>query len=438
MLKKLYFNLPIVLQNFVISIVGYNIKRERFDKIFYQLLKFYKSTNDKELIKLEEERLKYFIKNAQLSSFWKERFLNYNLNINSDSIFEEIKKLPILTKEEVKQNIDRIKIGKKLKKCHTSGTTGSGLVFYETKKAQSERWALWWRYRFWHGIDMETWYGWFGGMSIIPLTQIEPPYYRVNYPEKRIMFSAHHLNENTTNHYADVIVKRKLSWLHGYPSQLGHFASLCLDCNINFRFVSNITLGAENLLENQKDKIRRVFPNAKISEHYGLAESVTNISENIEGELKLDRFFSYTEFIPTGVKDKYWIVGTNLSNPSFPMIRYNTNDIATIINGKIISIDGRKEDYVVLPNGTKYGRLDHLFKGLINIKEAQIHQVSKDTVYFYIVKGKYFDSENEIEKLIYEIDLRFKNKMNYEIIFQKEIIKSNSGKLRFVISDLEN
>jgi len=436
-LKRIYFLLPVFIQNMVISIVGYRLKKTRMNNEFFSFLKFYNTTPKEELIKREQIRLKEFLEFSQKSFFWKEKFEKYNVDITSENIEEELRKLPVLTKEEVKDNINNILIkDRNLIKVHTSGTTGGGLIFYESKKSQSERWAVWWRYRMYHGIKIDTWFGWFGGMSIINIKQKKPPFYRVNYPERRVMFSAHHLNEDTVSHYSNAIIKRRLIWLHGYPSQLSYFASLCLDKNINFEFVTNITLGAENFLKNQKNIMQRVFPNAKITEHYGLAESVANISENKERDLVLDRYFSYSEFIPTENKNKYRIVGTNLSNPNFPLIRYNTNDIATVIDNKIISIDGRKEDFVLLKDGTKYGRLDHIFKDLIHIKEAQIRQISTDKIVFHIVKGKHFDKEKELDKLIYEINALFKDKIEFEIVFKNFIERTESGKLRFVISEI--
>ena len=140
-----------------------------------------------------------------------------------------------------------------------------------------------------------------------------------------------------------------------------------------------ITIGAENLLVHQKQLIENVFKVA-VRQHYGLAEAVANISESPFGELIIDNDFCYLEFIPIDeYSDSYKIIGTNITNTAFPLIRYDTNDIATIQrqpdgSTKILSIDGRKEDYIELVDGSRIGRLDHIFKDLIYVKEAQILQ----------------------------------------------------------------
>ena len=440
-LLKLYFNSPVWLQNLIISLRGYQIKKDRFSKNFYDQLNFYKSLTQRpieEQLQLEESRLRLFLKTSKKSVFWEKKFLDFGLNLDAKNIKHELLKLPVLTKNEVKENIETIKIDSgNLISVNTSGTTGSGLVFYESRSSESERWAVWWNYRLKHNIDLNQWYGWFGGMKIIDTETKKKPFWRINYPEKRVMFSAFHLNKSTIEDYVQEIIMRKLTWLHGYPSQLALFASLCLQKKYDFSFVKNITLGSENYLENQKVLLDRIFPSAIITQHYGLAESVVNISEGPNRNLSFDRYFCYNELVPTDEENKFWLVGTNLSNPNFPLIRYKTNDIAEVVNGQILSIDGRKEDYILLRDGTSLGRLDHIFKELIHVNEAQIIQDSINLLVFKIVKGDFYDIYNEEEKLLFEISTRFENRINYRIDYVDKIKRTKSGKLRFVISNIK-
>jgi phenylacetate-CoA ligase len=440
-LKSIYFLSPYWIQNLLISLKGFMLKKRRFDKHFLYYLNFYNDFSNKTSDiqnEIELERLREFIVTSSRSGYWKSKFSAYGIDIHASDIKKEIKKLPILYKPEVQKIVNSIVFNKeKLTKVKTSGTTGSGLVFYESKSSESERWALWWNYRQKNGIKLNQWYGWFGGMKIIATQVKQAPYWRINYPEKRVMFSAYHLNENTIDSYLAKIIAKKLSWLHGYPSQIALLASLALTTKNDLSFVKNVTFGAENLLDNQLDIIKKVFTNAKLTQHYGMAESVANISQYHSESLTLDRYFSYTEFVPTSEENKYWVVGTNLSNPNFPLIRYNTGDIVEISNGEIVSIDGRKEDYILLPDGTKLGRLDHIFKGLVNISESQIYQPTKQLIIFRVVKGELYDKTNEEAKLFSEIGSRFNEVIDWEVQYVNKINKTKSGKLRFVISDIK-
>ena len=133
----------------------------------------------------------------------------------------EIKKLPILTKEKVKNNYNIILNNfekDKSKLISTSGTTGSGLTFPIKNDMDRRQWAIWWRYRKWHGIKFGTWCGWFGGRKILSYEIKKHPYWKMNYPLKQIMFSSHHLNINTVNYYLDKIIKTRLLGYMGIRS----------------------------------------------------------------------------------------------------------------------------------------------------------------------------------------------------------------------------
>ena len=58
----------------------------------------------------------------------------------------------------------------------TSGTTGSGFNFPETREMEQKQWAVWWRFRKWHGINSSMWCGWFGGRLIASINQKNPPF----------------------------------------------------------------------------------------------------------------------------------------------------------------------------------------------------------------------------------------------------------------------
>ncbi len=105
------------------------------------------------------------------------------------------------------------------------------------------------------------------------------------------------------------------------------------------------------------------------------------------------------------IDNQFRIVGTNFTNIAFPLLRYDTVDIATITGkicdcgrtGRVVDkIDGRSEDYIVLKNGAKIGRLDQIFKDLVNIKEAQIYQREKGKIEIKVVRNKEYSSCDEI------------------------------------------
>jgi phenylacetate-CoA ligase len=207
-----------------------------------------------------------------------------------------------------------------------------------------------------------------------------------------------------------------------------------------------VTIGAESLLEQQAAIIERAFGRVPI-QHYGMAEGVANISERPDGVMVVDEDFAAVEFVRMS-SGEWKILGTNLSNPAFPLIRYEVGDLADLIPGEtapeggafagcrvIRNIDGRREDYVILANGAKVGRLDHIFKDLTEIREAQIVQERVGAITIKLVPGDKFDGAVE-KRLKAEITDRLGEDIIMDMQYVDELARTNRGKLRFVINSL--
>lgn len=437
MFEKLYLKLPVFIQEIIIDLLGLIIKRRRLGGFYSEAVNLYSNSRVSETI---FEGLSGFFKAAEKVKYWNEKFKEYGVDINSSDLVGEIKKLPIMNKSDVRDNFESLSnksFKGKLLNLSTSGTTGSPLSYKISVEAESKLWAIWNRNRMQHGINVDGWMGWFGGKTIVSLEQIKPPYWRTCYPLKQVMFSGYHLNTQTVRSYFDKIKISRLEWIHSYPSQVSLFASLVKENQLgDLPDLKFITLGSETFLESQRQLLREVFPNTKVIQHYGQGEGVAIINEDENGDLYPEQNYSYVEFIETDIADHYRIVGTNYSNLAFPLFRYDTGDICKIIDGQIVSIDGRIEDYITLPDGTKLGRMDHIFKSLSNIKESQLYQPDKDKLIIRLVKEHGFDEQRDTGKLINSARERLGNDIDIKIEFHDSLLRTSNGKLRFVISDI--
>lgn len=422
------------------SIKGYLIKRRRFNRSFFRELDKF----EKRQYNCSEELFEFLLFCRNVPFYYNIITDDLIANLTKDNVYDKIRLLPIISKVEVKKRISSLCTDNKepIISMHTSGTTGSGMIFPYSLEMENKQWAVWWRYRKGLGIQFNTWCGWFGGRTIIPSSYTGTQYWRINRPCSQVMYSAYHLTKSTVCYYHQDIKKRKLSWLHGYPSTLSLLASLINERTLEPIYtVKWITTGAENLLAHHINIIHKAFPNAMVRTHYGLAEGVANFSQDIDGIWHIDDDFCYVEFIPIDKNDPSVckIVGTGYSNKAFPLIRYDTGDLARInwIDGKpeIVEIFGRQEDYIELPNGSKLGRLDHIFKDCINIKEAQIHQIRKNLVELRIVKDVHYTDKDEA-LLIREASERFGKDVELKISYCKQIERTKAGKVKFVVSEI--
>lgn len=454
-LNQIYQKLPIPIQNFACSLEGWRIQRTRFGRSFTDLLNNLEARlkwSKDEMEQFQAQRLQSFIEHCATSvPYYQRKFKELGIKPQDIKNRSDLSCLPILTKQEVINNLadfTSTAIPKsKQTIIQTSGSTGSGLRFATTFEAVQEQWAIWWRFRRQVGIDLGTWCGYFVGHPVVPLVQHRPPFWRYNYPGCQIFFSAYHINFENMKYYVDELRRKQPPWLHGYPSLLALLASYILETKSDLGYqVKKISIGAENLLQNQIDLMEKAF-GVRPNQHYGMTEAVANISQCKKGNLHVDEDFAVAEFIADEANQRYRIVGTNLSNLATPLLRYDVNDMVNTIDhddcncglpGRVVSgIDGREEDYIILKNGVRLGRLDHIFKGIPEVREAQIIQKNIGELIICVVRGIGFNDDIH-EKIIYETRKRVGSEAEIIINYVDELTRSSRGKLRFVISELQS
>ena len=451
-LERIYLRLPIPLQNLGCTLEGFRIQQKRYGAGFRRELaeaERRSALSQEKICELRDRRLRAFVAHcAATVPYYRNLFRELGVRPGDIRGIGDLRVLPVLTKTAVQEHgTEFVSELSKQYSCdvvHTSGTTGGGLHLLATHESIQEQWAIWWRYRRWHGIQPGTWCAYFGGRALVPAGQSAPPYWRTNLAGRQLFFSAYHLTPQNLKFYAEKLRRARLPWLHGYPSLLALLAAFIVDSGFDLGYQPRwVTIGAENLLPQQAEVMRRAFGVRPI-QHYGMAEAVANISECPLGNLHVDEDFAGVEF--AGEDSQRKVIGTNLSNYATPLLRYDAQDMVCVgdrrcdcgLPGRIVeSIDGRQEDYVVLKNGARIGRLDHIFKDMVRVREAQIIQQEPGVIRLRVVRGSGY-SENDETQLRREFAQRLGTGAVIEIEYVGQLPRTDSGKLRFVISEMRD
>lgn len=431
-MKKYFYKLPHFIKVIFINLYSLLLINKRYTKGFFDSLNYYKSID-----RIEENQLneKKYLEQISDNPYFK------NINFEDCSIIDKqvVKKhyYEIINKDHVKSYL------------HTSGTTGSGLKFPVSQEFIDNQWAVFWKFRNIHGINLDTWCLYIIGQTIFNVESKKPPFWIKSYPTKQLLFSQYHLNEYTVETYLDQMIQSKIKWMHAYPSVLNNLANLIKNDDLEYKVKSLkldvITTSSEKLFSYQRENIENIF-GCKVRELYGLTEGVVNIFECEYGTLHIDESYSYVELIQKENSNEYMIIGTSYYNKAFPLVRYKTGDTCLLYDGSfkcscgrksriVKEILGRDEDYLILKDGTKIGRLDHLFKGMTEVDEAQIFQKKAGKAIFKIVKGKNYNEKSEI-KLFNEIKEKLGRDFIYEFEYLTLIPKTKRGKLKFVVSEV--
>jgi len=451
---NIYKYLPILLQTLGVNLKGWDIKRHRYNKKFFSILSEFEdmlswSSDRIEAFKLS--KLKNILDFAfKTVPYYRSTFKKLQFCANEVKDIEDIKLLPLLTKEIINKNPEAFiseKYSKRnMMKMSTSGTSGAGLTIWLTYEADQAQWATFWRYRRQHGIRFGEWMAEFGQAAIVPPEQRKPPFYRIDYIRKELRLSNNHMSTDNLWYYFEELDKRKIRWIHGYPSSITTIANFMINNSLTLsKNPEIITCGAENLLPFQVDSIQKAFGVSPV-QHYGQAEAIANISQCPYGSLHVDEDFSLVEFEKYGdIDNEYSIVGTTLRNYGMPLIRYQTNDVVVLDDnpcecgrwGRIVkAINGRQEDYVVCSDGTRVSTLNQQFAAFNKIHAAQIYQKRRGEVFLRIVKYPGF-SERDEKELITTLRKRVsEGQMDIIIEYVDEIARTSRGKSKLVLTEL--
>lgn len=456
MIQKIYNNLPVLLQNIACTIRGYKEKKSRlggkFETIFKDLQKTEWYTKD-EIEKHQLDKLKELLNYAYSNiPYYKELFNSVNFKPEEVVSLKDLEQIPILTKELVRQNYEKLKntnFKGEVVHSHTSGSTGKSLQFDFSLDAIQYRWALWFRHKSRFGVKPTDAYATFTGLAAIPLNQKKAPFWRENWAMKQTIFTMHHINLNTVPSIVERLNKGGFVYYSGYPSILYSLASFIEDLNLKITKSPKIIFtGAEALLDYQRDKISKVF-NCLVTDQYGFSEGCGNASRCTEDLFHEDFEYGILECCDTTLNEDGSLTGkvlaTGFTNLAMPFIRYDVGDTATWVSKEckcgrksktILQVNGRNEDFVITPEGNKILRFDYIFKDTTSISEAQILQRELGSIVIRIVKRDNFE-QNQIEALLKkEVSVKISKKLKVSFEYVDQIERENTGKFRAVKSYL--
>ena len=433
-MKQVFFKMPYFIKFIVLNVHGYLKTKKRYPKGFDNTFKYYMQIDHEEQCQFSQDK---FNEQIRENTFYKNK-----MNI-------PIEKFPIVNKQFIKNNYEKI-INKQevYLSLYTSGTTGSGLTFPVSKEFMKNQWAVFWKFRTIHDLYINQWMATVTSQSMFDINQAKPPYWIKTYSDKRLVLSAYHLRNDTVKEYIDIIKNNNIYTLHGYPSVLNNFVNLIIENNLVSEAkqigLKMITTSSEKLFDYQKNKLQSIF-GCKIRQLYGLVEGVVNIFECEKGSLHIDESYSYVELIRKEKSNEYRIIGTSYYNKAFPLVRYDTGDTCILHDSDfkcscgrksrvVKEILGREEDYLVLSNGNKLGRVSSIFKSLLSIKEAQIYQNKRGSAQFRIIKDKNYSIKDE-QILKSQIAEKLGKDFMFEIVYLDNIAKTKSGKLRLVVNE---
>ncbi|NWO07463.1 MAG: phenylacetate--CoA ligase family protein [Alteromonadaceae bacterium] len=447
--EKLYFNCPPLLQNFLISAYGYKLYQKRYTGLYHELRKEIEDVKGFSAAKikaLQDERLHQMVTYcAAQIPYYQKLFAEHELSPKDFTTTLDLKKLPILNKQTIMEQSHNFRPNDALKPFmvqHTSGSTGTPLALEVDERTYKLAMALLVDHEETHGVPFGAKRATFAGRMLKPADDMRPPFSRFNLAENQRLFSSYHINERTFPHYKKELDNFQPHELIGYPSAIYNLATHYQNSNSKPDFQPNaIITNSETLLQWQREKIESVF-RCPVYDYYGTAEYVIFAGQDKTGVYKTNPVIGITEVeIGTDSIDTGRLVATTLTNKQMPLLRYNLGDTATLIDAslpavgtpELESINGRIDDYIETSDGRLIGRIDHIFKGVVGIQEAQVVQKQPGSAIIRLVKSSSASFNESV--LISNCKQRLGNDFRVSIEKVEIIPRGRNGKFRSVIKE---
>jgi len=306
-IENIYNKCPIIIQNSLVSLYGLELQIMRHGKIFGNICKEIRPHLTWDIGEIEEyqiRELKKIIHTAvNYTDYYGELFKRTKLSVSDIKTLDDLEKIPILNKEEIRKNPTRF-INKKYKisklyKVYTTGTTGTPLEIYCDHTVRKANYAFYQRFLEMGGIDYKKKRITIGGRVIVPHGQNRPPFWRYSFFQKNLLFSSYHIERRNILAFVHKMKDFEPHYIDAYPSSLFALANYINELGINcLNITDGITTSAETLYSEQRDLIERTF-GTKILDQYGAAEMCVFIGQCKNGSYHIHPDFAIVEFVNT-------------------------------------------------------------------------------------------------------------------------------------------
>jgi len=323
-----------------------------------------------ELEDIQVDKLRALLIHAyQNVPFYTKAFEQRGIKPDQFRHFDDLLKLPVLTKRDVRENSDILMARNNHRftprQRQTSGSTGEPLVFYADRSSHSSIWASNWRAFSASGFTLgEPIVALSGGALMPSTTPLKQKIYVFCMNMRQL--PAYHLSDEEIETYIRILHKKTLpSYLFAYASAAYLFARYLIKQRIREISFKAIFTTSEVLSSMQRETIQEAF-GCPVFDTYGNNEASLYAFEcDCHNGLHYGMEHSYLEVLdqnnqPVNAGESGRFIATNLENYAMPLIRYDTGDLGSLMEDDcgcgrglkmIKTILGRSRDFIFTPAG---------------------------------------------------------------------------------------
>jgi phenylacetate-CoA ligase len=456
---SIYSKAPVWLQNVFVSLYGLQWKKRRFGGVFASELKQYKEREKYTAAEWEDyttSQLRVMLLHTfNTVPYYRDKWTAAGITEDQLKLFtlSDINLLPYLSKDDLRKYCKTTLLSDNRESggsyFESSGTTGTptSILFSD---AMHQRWSAAYeaRVRNWAGVDNSMSRGMIGGRRVLPDANARPPYYRYNYFEKQIYFSAYHISPATIQNYADALNKYKPDYMVGYAMSNYFLARFIKERGLQVPQMKAVITSSEKLTPEMREVMEDVYC-CKTYDGWSGVEACGLVSECEHRGLHISPDVGLIEILnengePAKLGEYGEVVCTGFLNYDQPLIRYKIGDYMRVSDKQcscgrqmplVEEITGRIEDAIVGKDGREMVRFHGIFIGIPAIVKGQIVQETLEDIVINVEVERQLTTD-ECEILTKRIYSQL-GELNVQIFEMKEIPCGNNGKFRAVISKVK-
>lgn len=400
---------------------------------------------------LQDRLLRRVVQHAAVHvPYYRTLFREHDIDAKRFRGREDMHRIPFLEKDVVRRESTRLtsdnaeRFGPVAVK--TSGSTGTPLrLLLSSESIAADAAASLLAYR-WAGFQV--------GKKVLTVKD-----YRQSFSRRYAMFGRSididrfSLTPSLIEQHWQAINALRPGFFHGYPFALFELASLADQAGIVRHQPHTLICFAEALPSSTRARLESLYAGARIFDLYSMTENTVFASETELGNRLVHENYAFHEFVDSSgrsvVDGSCEIIGTSWHNLAMPLIRYRTGDHTTLqpIPGDpsaryaraIGPIEGRREDFVVTPDGRRFNLFEDAMNDAVGVSASQYVQDRLDRLYVNMIPADDFDPTS-----LARVEAVLRSRLGPDISIEFRVVQAlerrngQSGKIPFVLSRISH
>jgi phenylacetate-CoA ligase len=259
-----YYRLPASLQNLSLFVAGRRLAKVRFGRAFHDRLAFLRDSDGwgpSRIGAYQDAQIAATVEHAYRETDYYRRIMD-DRGLSPDDIrgVSDLPKLPILTKDDIRQHRNRIVARnakpRRLHTVQTSGSSGVPMRILTPYDGVAFQWAVWWRHRMRFDITRGTRHANFTSTPWVRAGAVHPPHWRWNYAARQAMVPMQQITRRKIKSIVEFLNRQSFRFWVGYPSIIHSLILAAADRGLDFHDGPKVIFtGAEALFDHQRNDV---------------------------------------------------------------------------------------------------------------------------------------------------------------------------------------